>query len=313
MAIESNFTFTVQYGPVSPPVQFNDITTGGADSWLWDFGDGNFSDEQHPLHDYSGSYGSSFTVTLTAWRSGGSTINVLSQADNNKKYSKSPIPWQETNDQAHDDLLTALATGWDNPSSIGGPAYSVFHRSSDDKYNYDIGKQYFAIVSAAAPSHTTLEVYFSIASGLLEGSFLTSEWGSKAASNNNTWQTYASIDAGTDFGDVMFEPTGGIVPSILSAPPSESSVGFGTSFRLVTWDIYLGDPDNTGSSSQVVNITGSVDFVGTPRVGFSPLVVQFTDLSVLNHSMSTWDFGDGNSVTVAGFTHPINTYVSVDQ
>ncbi len=313
MAVESNFTFTVQYGPASPPVQFTDTSTGGVDSWLWDFGDGNFSDEQNPLHDYSDSTNNSFSVTLTSWISGGSVINVLTQGDSNKKYSKSPIPWQDTNDEAHDDLLTALASGWDNPSSIGGPAYSVFHRSSDDKYNYDIGKQYMSVVSAAAPAHSTLEVYFSIASGLLEGGFMTSDWGSKEASNNNVWQTYASLEAGTDFGDVMFEPTGGIAPGILSAPPSESIVGFGTAFRIITWNVYLGDPDNTGSSSSVVTISGSVDFVGTPRVGFSPLVVQFTDLSILNHETSVWDFGDGNWISVAGFTHPINTYISVDQ
>ncbi|MEQ1677169.1 MAG: PKD domain-containing protein [Chitinophagaceae bacterium] len=49
-----------------PPltVNFQDLTTGGAASWQWDFGDGNTSTLQNPSHTYT-SYGS-FTVTLIA-------------------------------------------------------------------------------------------------------------------------------------------------------------------------------------------------------------------------------------------------------
>lgn len=47
-----------------PPltVNFQDLSTGGAVSWQWDFGDGNTSTLQNPTHTYN-SYGS-FTVTL---------------------------------------------------------------------------------------------------------------------------------------------------------------------------------------------------------------------------------------------------------
>jgi PKD repeat protein len=54
----------------------------------------------------------------------------------------------------------------------------------------------------------------------------------------------------------------------------------------------------------------TIDFVGTPLTGTSPLAVQFTDLSVVNHAISTWDFGDGNTVSYAGQTHPLNTYTT---
>lgn len=66
--------------PVTPPVadfkatsmtscngliQFNDLTTQGANSWLWDFGDGNQSAIQNPSHTYlnDGVYTVSLTVT----------------------------------------------------------------------------------------------------------------------------------------------------------------------------------------------------------------------------------------------------------
>ncbi|HRF17257.1 MAG TPA: PKD domain-containing protein, partial [Chitinophagaceae bacterium] len=49
-----------------PPftVNFQDLSTGGATGWQWDFGDGNTSTLQNPAHTYT-SYGS-FTVTLVA-------------------------------------------------------------------------------------------------------------------------------------------------------------------------------------------------------------------------------------------------------
>ncbi|NOT49750.1 MAG: PKD domain-containing protein [Chitinophagaceae bacterium] len=70
-------SITINPGPVAdftapvtsrcqPPltVNFQDISTGGAVNWQWDFGDGNTSTLQNPSHTYT-SYGS-FDVTLIA-------------------------------------------------------------------------------------------------------------------------------------------------------------------------------------------------------------------------------------------------------
>jgi gliding motility-associated-like protein len=56
-----------------PPltVNFQDLSTGAAVSWQWDFGDGNTSVLQNPIHTYT-SYGS-FTVTLIASNAFGCT------------------------------------------------------------------------------------------------------------------------------------------------------------------------------------------------------------------------------------------------
>ena len=46
-----------------PTYYFSDQSTGPISSWLWDFGDGSSSTEQHPEHDYSA--GGNYDVTLT--------------------------------------------------------------------------------------------------------------------------------------------------------------------------------------------------------------------------------------------------------
>ena len=63
-----------------PPrtVNFQDLTTGGATGWQWDFGDGNTSTAQNPTHTYN-SYGS-FNVTLIATNGFGCTDTIVKPA-----------------------------------------------------------------------------------------------------------------------------------------------------------------------------------------------------------------------------------------
>lgn len=68
----ASFTWTQQQGTTS--VQFTDASTGAPTSWSWDFGDSAGSTEQNPSHDYAGT--GSFTVTLTAVNSGGSSTST---------------------------------------------------------------------------------------------------------------------------------------------------------------------------------------------------------------------------------------------
>jgi PKD repeat protein len=75
MAVVANFTSNKTTGLIPPAesVQFTDLSTGNPDSWLWDFGDGQFSNVQNPLHTYMGGASETFTVKLTAWIASSST------------------------------------------------------------------------------------------------------------------------------------------------------------------------------------------------------------------------------------------------
>lgn len=57
-------------------VQFTDGSTNAPDSWSWDFGDGNTSTVQSPLHEYAGP--GVYTVTLTVTNENGSDTEVAS-------------------------------------------------------------------------------------------------------------------------------------------------------------------------------------------------------------------------------------------
>lgn len=56
---------------------FNDLSSGTADTWLWDFGDGSTSTQQNPTHFYNTS--GTFTVTLTSSDSQTGCSDVMTQ------------------------------------------------------------------------------------------------------------------------------------------------------------------------------------------------------------------------------------------
>jgi PKD repeat protein len=67
----ASFTSTPASGDAPLTVQFSDTSTGNVTGRLWDFGDGQTSEEQHPSHVHSDA--GTFTVTLTATNANGSS------------------------------------------------------------------------------------------------------------------------------------------------------------------------------------------------------------------------------------------------
>ena len=63
-------------GPFPLLISFTDSSTNSPTSWAWDFGDGNTSTDQHPMHTYT-THGI-YTVTLTATNVSGSTTGAMS-------------------------------------------------------------------------------------------------------------------------------------------------------------------------------------------------------------------------------------------
>ena len=61
--VVANFTANVTTGVAPLTVRFTDTSANSPSSWLWDFGDGNSSTEQHPTHTYA--LPGNHTVTLS--------------------------------------------------------------------------------------------------------------------------------------------------------------------------------------------------------------------------------------------------------
>ncbi len=143
MAIVTSFTYGIRSVSFAAfTVNFTDTTTGAPDSWLWDFGDGWCSDEQHPSHIYKGKWDSSegdftpdaifdengdqvtYTVRLTAWKNGSIVSPATPKIDTNilTRYFDSPFNSQTL---AQNNLIENLPyKDWvNNPQGIAGIKY----------------------------------------------------------------------------------------------------------------------------------------------------------------------------------------------
>jgi PKD repeat protein len=59
----ADFSANVTAGPAPLAVRFTDTSAGDPTAWLWSFGDGATSTEQHPIHTYAAP--GNYTVNLT--------------------------------------------------------------------------------------------------------------------------------------------------------------------------------------------------------------------------------------------------------
>lgn len=76
--VTADFSASVTRGCSPLVVCFTDLSTGNPDTWLWDFGNGNFSPDHNPCAIYINP--GTYTVSLTASNTGGSdtkTVNAM--------------------------------------------------------------------------------------------------------------------------------------------------------------------------------------------------------------------------------------------
>lgn len=100
MTITVDFVCVPVSGDSPLGVQCTDLSSGGPNAWLWSFGDGGFSQEQHPLHTYlvDGSY----DVKLTAFIKTGTSFPYVNPISAVKREGSG-----STNQLAHDAFVAA--------------------------------------------------------------------------------------------------------------------------------------------------------------------------------------------------------------
>lgn len=122
----SSWVAGVNYQTCSTSVQFNDISTsnlGSVQSWLWNFGDGNTSNQQNPLHTYAGT--GTYTVSLTITDLTGCTTTFTNPVTINPPISLTPTLTQPPCNGGSNGSVSVAATGGFGPAAgYGGYTYT---------------------------------------------------------------------------------------------------------------------------------------------------------------------------------------------
>ncbi len=285
-------------------VNFTDVSTGDPTSFAWDFGDGDFSDEQNPGKTYENA--GFYTVALTVSSANGTDvavklnlINAMSESAPRAAFAVNnstgfvPLDVQFTDQSTGNVTSYAWDFGDGGSSGEQNPAYTyesagiftVDEAVSGPNGTTSMRKQNL-IIAMAQDAPTTdfgasvtsgfapLEVDFSDKSTGKPGSWAWEFGDGSTSQNQNPTYTYN-------------------VPGIYSVKLLSSSSN-GSDLEIKTNLISVESKDGP--------VAG---FTANPTAGFAPLEVQFSDVSAGDPVSWAWEFGDGNT---SSDQNPVNTY-----
>ncbi|MBL4586041.1 MAG: PKD domain-containing protein, partial [Flavobacteriales bacterium] len=304
-----DFGVDTTFGCDTLAVQFADLTDppGSVADWLWDFGDGNTSTEQNPLHIYQNA--GVYDVTLTTTDIGG-CVNSTAQPSL-VNYIPYPVPDFEVN----------------NTLGCMGQPFSFTNNSTGNAVSYlwNFGDGGTSTEESPVYSYNS------------EGVFSVTLTAFNANGCDSSFTEISLIDIQHPDADFSAFPTFAFCPPLLVSFTDLSSVD------AISWFWDFGD----GSSSSlqnpghiytesgifsvllvVTNSNGCTDTIFAPElvelsgpsgdfsffpdtVGCPPYEITFTS-NVTNVTTYTWDFGDGFLGSGETITHSyaqIGSYV----
>ena len=304
---DANFTGEPRFGDVPLPVTFTDASSGTVQSWTWDFGDGNSTDLENPVHTYytPGIYsvtltvrgpGGESTVTRTAYIIAGSVPEpVQAEFTANTTSGNVPLPVR------FEDLSTGTISSWS--WSFGDGTTSA---EQSPVHTYVAAGNYTVKLSISGPGGS--------ASAEKEGYI-------KAGAGPQP--VYAGFTANTTKGAAplpvrFIDASMGTVTSWLwsfgdgSSSATQNPEHLYTSAGNYTVSLTASGPVNndTTTSANFISVTQSparpvAAFIANLTGGNAPLPVQFTDQSTGSVTSWSWDFGDG---TTSAARNPEKTY-----
>jgi PKD repeat protein len=277
----ADFEADVTEGCGSLAVQFTDLSSNAPTSWSWDFGDGNTSTDQNPLHTYSSA--GTYTVELTATNSYGSDTHSITEYIT-----------------VYDDLVVTDGSatldcygdtdGTITPEISGGDGNYAYNWENESGMN--MGSE---AVLTNVPAGT---YYLSVTDGAGcsdNGAYTLTE----PQSMNISFDIVSSTGPDIPNGSITAIPDNGAEPYVdftwntgYSGPTHENIM------PGITYCVTVTDANGCTASS----CTGFVfetlaDFTADQTEGCEPLTVQFSDESTTDAQSWTWDFGDGESST----------------
>ncbi len=314
----ADFTANTTQGKSPLAVVFTDSSINAPVNWNWDFGDGETSVEQNPVHVYA--VPGQYTVSLQVMNDDGSDMKIredyitvlmelpamtivppepaLPAAD----FTATPRSGEVPLDVVFNDTSTGIPTGRSWDFGDGGSS-----NEQDPVHTYSSAGTYSVSLTATNPfgSNTTTKTGYIVVSspGLppvadftanITGgaSPLTVAFTDTSANSPVSWRW--------DFGDGTTSPEQNPVHEFTAAG---------------TYTISLTETNAGGSNTMtkpdyitVSSLAPPVaNFTGTPLCGKAPLAVTFTDSSAGEPAGWSWDFGDGTNSTDR---NPVHTYTS---
>lgn len=281
-----------------PPltVNFQDITSG-ATGWQWDFGDGNTSTLQNPVHTYS-NYGN-FTVTLIATNAAGCSdtlartdyINIRRAAITIPQLpARGCIPFTLTLTPTINSVDVVTSYEWDfgdgGTSTLQNPTYTWMAQGT---YTVRL------IITTSTGCRDTLTIPDAIRVGSKPVADFTAQ-PIPVCGRQPVFFTDLSVPADQwlwDFGD-------GGTSTLQNPSHSYSDTGYFTVTLIATNN---GCPDTIVKANYPYVLPPIARFVATANCS-NRLQFTFTDQSIAPQSWR-WDFGDGNTSTAQ---NPVHTY-----
>jgi len=275
-------------------VDFTDLSTGIIDTWHWQFGDGDTSNVQHPTHIYPDT--GLYTVTLTVTGPGGADSETKSH---------------------YIIVYDGPQAGFDVVPDSGEAPLTV--QITNRAQNVRTGKYYFGdgdSTTSANPSHTYSSVGIYTITQIVENP-CGEDTTSKTVTVTSPAPPVADFRApDTCVGEyILFADlsTGNITSWFWQFGDGDTSIHKHPTHAYDTARSYLATltvagPGGSDSVSKWIQIWDEpvAGFMAVPDSGAADLTVTFTDQSVGASSYS-WDFGDGDTDSVASPVHVYDT------
>ena len=295
MSVVASFTYVPDaLIPPSQLVTFTDTSTGSPNKWLWDFGDGEQSNLQHPTHTFVGDVLDSFDVTLKAWleTSDATTSmgSILGTFNSTQKVQLGNVPPDQIGlFNASDSFVPFSANRYvSNMIDTNASTTWLEIRAARSQWSY-------------TPTTNTLKVPV-VRVPLVEGNSFYNRWPRclqgtvyLKRSDPGTWPgnfgtvlTASAVGYGRNI-EFDLSPWRGI-PSWFMITSSEQALGpdYGDEqesgfmgYPVQTYDLNIASADDVDEDTQqlIFGAPPIADFTASPLVGANPLGVQFENLS----------------------------------
>ncbi|WP_292489688.1 PKD domain-containing protein [Methanoculleus sp. 10] len=277
----ANFTANRTSGTAPLAVRFTDTSTGNPTTWAWDFGDGNTSTEQNPVHTYTTA--GVYTVRLTVRNAEGEDSIVKEDAIT---VETAPPVWRENITVTSGTFVQTVTFGTDENGSDG----------------YDQGLDLLA--PPASPDPESPDVYFQIAQGMFKQLYGDIRYILNADNPEHVWTL--QVRSTNDDALLAWDPA--TLPAdiafTLSAAGSEYDMKEVASASLTKSTGYVPVTIRARYSQTAAPVA---NFTANRTSGTAPLAVRFTDTSTGEITAWSWDFGDGNT---SSERDPVHTYIT---